>query len=104
MGDIFTIHFHKPQKVSRVIIQTGLNERPRDIIDKGALFAGSAMHQCKLRMECSNELKLGDLIKGSIDTGNMEEKVNFKFKCLEIEVLRSQRQWVIIRNILVYVE
>ena len=54
-------------------------------------------------MECTNDIDLGTFKDGRIEVKDIASMVKFKIVCLQIQVLKEQTAWVIIREIAVFV-
>lgn len=100
-----TLLFEKPQQISRIIVATGDPNTKGDSLLKSSLSVAvseTSKSPSDLR-ECGEFKKLADLVDGDVDTKalGLENKIPSHVICLQIKVMKSQRTWVIFRNITV---
>ena len=102
-GDTFIVVFDVPQFIDRVIIDSGSESHPSDILENARLKASLTVIKTPARMECTNDIDLGTFKDGRIEVKDISSMVKFKIVCLQIQVLKEQTAWVIIREIAVFV-
>lgn len=101
-GDIFVVVFDEPQTVDRVIVDTGSENHPTDILASATLLASLTVLKNAERFDCTNDIPLGDFQDGRVEVKEVSEKVKFKIVCLQIKVTKQQSTWAIIREIAVF--
>ena len=103
IGDTFTVVFHEPQQIVRVVVLTGSEGHPNDRIEYARLDACLTLLKMDTELKCTNDILLGYFDNGKIDVGDLIKKINFKVMCLRITITKSQAAWVIIKEIAVFV-
>ncbi|XP_052802067.1 alpha-1,3-mannosyl-glycoprotein 4-beta-N-acetylglucosaminyltransferase C-like [Mya arenaria] len=106
INDTFTIVFETPQRMSRVVIETGNKDHARDNLQNGCLEFSSHYSDTGENLNCDNFKKLDDFEGGHlfIDSDKMNSVVhNASVNCLRIRVLESQNEWLIISEIAVFI-
>lgn len=101
VGNYFLIAFHKPVSLSRVLVQTGLEGK--DLLNSADVEVGNEVLKTKDGVGCSGGRILGSLHKGQFEQLNLQQTLTNPVLCLRIRVTASQSNWVIIRNIQVWV-
>ncbi|XP_066559788.1 alpha-1,3-mannosyl-glycoprotein 4-beta-N-acetylglucosaminyltransferase C [Amia ocellicauda] len=99
VGDYFTLVLHKPAVLTRVLIDTGTEDRKKDVLISARVEVGKDPATVKNKVECSIYVKLGDLVNGQFVKTNIEQNMHSAFSCLRIVVTESQKEWVIIQRI-----
>lgn len=100
VGNFFLVAFEKPVSLSRVVIQTG--QDGMDILQSAEVELGETVVRTTNRVECTEIHRLGVLNKGCFELQNIQQTVNRSVSCLNIRVTASQSNWVIIKNIQVW--
>ncbi|XP_018597515.1 alpha-1,3-mannosyl-glycoprotein 4-beta-N-acetylglucosaminyltransferase C-like isoform X2 [Scleropages formosus] len=98
-GSHFTVIFHTPAIVTRISVQTGLQDR-KDILTSAEVEVGRSPVHTERGPTCSQYAKLGPLVDGQFDRKDIEGDA--AVSCLRILVTKSQEQWVIIRSVNVW--
>ncbi|EDV20197.1 uncharacterized protein TRIADDRAFT_61341 [Trichoplax adhaerens] len=102
-GHNMVIYFDAAINLTRVVIATGDPSRPNDIFGDASVQVSHSRND-KLKT-CTNWITIGKFDKhGLMDVkyNLLREHVKVKIKCLRIYVNKSQRNWVIIREIAVW--
>ncbi|KAK7089551.1 hypothetical protein V1264_024607 [Littorina saxatilis] len=102
-GDTFILVFDFPQRLDRVVIDTGSESHPNDILESASLKASLTLIKNPARVECTNDIDLGVFAGGRIEVKGMADAIKFKVVCLQVEVWKNQDAWAIIREIAVFV-
>ena len=95
-GDYFRIVFDKWQFVKRIIVNSGIKFSPEDRkydADLETSAIGNATDNCDDFKEA------GFFINGTIDVNNSYKT---HVRCVQIRLLKSQKNWVIIREIVIF--
>lgn len=103
--DWFTIVFDYPQRVEKIIVETGSREHPLDKILHGKLQGSLSLVKIdKSVPKCTNNIILGHFKDGFINVGNLTSVVGpFKIHCVSILLTANQDWWIIIKEIAVFV-
>ncbi|KAK7475612.1 hypothetical protein BaRGS_00033161 [Batillaria attramentaria] len=102
VGDTFVLVFEEPKSIERVVIETGSESHPEDILQHGKLLASLTLLRNTGRLDCTNDIDLGDFSEGRLDVKDVRSIVKFKVMCLQIKVTREQTPWLLIREIAVF--
>ncbi|XP_069131776.1 alpha-1,3-mannosyl-glycoprotein 4-beta-N-acetylglucosaminyltransferase C-like [Argopecten irradians] len=97
-GDNFRLRFNTTVNISRVVIVTGSDVGNKDRLISGYLRVGSS------NPPCATLIRRGVFVRGYVDT--IEQGINDfppDINCLSIDVTRQQRQWLVLRDIKVFV-
>lgn len=100
VGNFFLVAFEKPVSLSRIVIQTG--QDGMDILHSADVELGETVVKTSNGVECTEIHSLGVLNNGNFEIQNINQTVNRSVSCLKIRVTASQSNWVIIRNIQVW--
>lgn len=102
--DHFTLIFHKPQNISRILIISGdENERKDKFINTALDFAQyNASVANSVNSSCSEFKTMTDLVDGDLDTRAMGTVIPPNIKCLRIRVKKKVKTWIVIRDIRVF--
>ncbi|MCJ8741405.1 hypothetical protein PDJAM_G00070280 [Pangasius djambal] len=100
VGNFFLVAFEKPDFLSSIVIQTG--QDGVDILQSADVELGETVVKTTNGVECTEIHKLGVLNKGYFELHNIHQTVNRSVLCLKISVTASQSNWMIIRNIQVW--
>jgi alpha-1,3-mannosylglycoprotein beta-1,4-N-acetylglucosaminyltransferase C len=98
----FKIIFEKYWNISRIVISTGDERTKKDILVSGVLKIG-ALNEKQPGKSCLDLRQIGKFIEGEFDS--LIQGLHFpniNIKCLQIEVTRKQKQWLIIRDIAIF--
>lgn len=100
VGNFFLVAFEKPVIPSRIVIQTGL--KGNDILQSADVELGEKVVETTDGVKCTEIHNLGVLNKGYFEFQNIHQTVNRSVSCLNIRVAASQPNWVIIKDIQVW--
>lgn len=103
-GDFFNVIFERPQALERVVIETGSESHPTDILQHAVLKASLTLAKDGDRLACTNDIELGEFRQGRIEVSSLQDKVKFKVMCLQVVVTANQEPWAIIREVAVFVQ
>lgn len=92
----FQVAFHKPELVSRVRIQTGLDGK--DVLASAVVEIGRTLVKTESKTECSGLETLGSLQQGQFDKSDIEKLVNTNVSCVQVRVTAEQSDWMVIKN------
>lgn len=98
-GDFFTVVFTGPTKLRRIKVVTGMEERPSDVLQHGALEVGQKVVQTKQGRLCSSFVTLAEFKGGSVDVDDVHRKVGFDVECVRLVVSACQKEWLIIKTV-----
>lgn len=98
--EYYKVHFKKPQKVRRIVVISGMDSHPNDILKNAVLEISHKLNQTK---QCTDFEPLGSFKNGVIDINNLTQfSSSHGIHCFQIKLLRRQAAWVIIREIAVF--
>lgn len=106
-NDTYLLMFERPQILTEVIAETGSKDTPNDIIRDGVVEASSTFSGSEQIPSCKNFQILGQFVNGRavIDKPVLQSKLGeTKTKCLQIRLTKSQNEWVILREIAVFIQ
>jgi alpha-1,3-mannosylglycoprotein beta-1,4-N-acetylglucosaminyltransferase C len=86
-------------KINKIKIITGSDDRQNDILHRGALEVGEKLVGTKKGKQCTSYITLGEFKNGHIEVQNVDHKIAFDIECVRIVVTASQKEWLIIRSI-----
>lgn len=96
--DYIQIHFNSPVQLKRIVINTGSNFAPRDILVKGALevsYENSNDKSYKQEAYCSNFLHISNF-EIMLDLGLTSRR---SINCLRFRVREEQPAWLFVREV-----
>ncbi|KAH3888268.1 alpha-1,3-mannosyl-glycoprotein 4-beta-N-acetylglucosaminyltransferase C-like [Dreissena polymorpha] len=102
-----TILFNVSQALLRVLVLTGSRDHPRDIIYNGVVEGSVSFVGTGNNRECKGTIQLGVFKDGQASIEKEEIQQAFggvQIKCLQIRLTREQVEWVIVREIAVFVD
>ncbi|XP_062871164.1 alpha-1,3-mannosyl-glycoprotein 4-beta-N-acetylglucosaminyltransferase C [Trichomycterus rosablanca] len=99
-GNFFLVVFRRPVLLSRILIQTGLEQK--DVLDSADVELGETVVKTGREVKCTRNLSVGSLQNGQLEVQNVPQILNRSVSCLNIRVTAGQENWVIIRNIQVW--
>lgn len=102
VGNFFLVAFEKPVSLSRIVIQTG--QDGVDILQSADVELGETAVKTNNRPECTEYHNIGVLNQGCFELQDIHQTVNRLVSCLKITVTASQSNWVVIRNIQVWLK
>ncbi|XP_072419358.1 alpha-1,3-mannosyl-glycoprotein 4-beta-N-acetylglucosaminyltransferase C-like [Chiloscyllium punctatum] len=103
-GDYFSIVFMKPMNVTRIHVVTGSEDRHNDILHSGILEVGKNPKIMQKGKDCSDYVKLNEFQKGLFDKKDINTIIDFSVDCVRISITNSQKDWLIIRSISIWVK
>ncbi|ELT89847.1 hypothetical protein CAPTEDRAFT_116124 [Capitella teleta] len=104
-NDSIYVIFEKDEDLDRVIIETGNDKHPRDVLENGWLEASSrviSMDTDAKTASCENLHRIADFHDARVEVENLGNVLAEKTRCLRIVVGQSQTSWVIFNQIAVY--
>ncbi|XP_007240600.3 alpha-1,3-mannosyl-glycoprotein 4-beta-N-acetylglucosaminyltransferase C [Astyanax mexicanus] len=101
-GNYFLIAFHRPVVPSRILIQTGLDGK--DLLKSADVVVGEIVLKTGSGVECTKNHSMGSLKEGQFEQLNVQETLKQPVLCLKITVTDKQEDWVIVRNIQVWID
>ncbi|XP_072038293.1 LOW QUALITY PROTEIN: alpha-1,6-mannosyl-glycoprotein 4-beta-N-acetylglucosaminyltransferase-like [Amphiura filiformis] len=105
-GDYLLIVFDQPVRLKRVLVDTGSDAHPQDILQAGVLEVSRKIlpsSPTKGTPVCTEYEKLGKFTeKGQIDVDDLEKTLGYDVVCLRITMIRSQVQWLVVQEIAVW--
>ncbi|XP_019630460.1 PREDICTED: alpha-1,3-mannosyl-glycoprotein 4-beta-N-acetylglucosaminyltransferase C-like [Branchiostoma belcheri] len=107
VGQVFVVLFEKPARLSRIVIETGSEEHPKDILEKGTLEVSPrllSVNEQDNTPNCADYVKLGNVENGRFEvaTQGTEGLGSVEVKCLKVTVTGEQKMWVLAREIAVW--
>lgn len=101
-NDYFKVVFKTPQVIQRIVVKSGLDRFPKDKLYTAVLEVSSRTDKTN---DCTEYNIIGNFVNGTVDVQNFTKRSNTnKTKCIQIRVLRSQKFWVIIPEISVFLK
>ncbi|XP_060749939.1 alpha-1,3-mannosyl-glycoprotein 4-beta-N-acetylglucosaminyltransferase C [Tachysurus vachellii] len=102
IGQVFLVTFENPVILSRIVIQTGKDGN--DVLQSAVVELCKTFPVTTSGAQCTENHNLGALKDGQFDLQNVHQVVNRSVSYLNIRVTASQSNWVIIRNIQVWLK
>lgn len=99
-GNVFVVAFRMPVHLSRIRIQTGLEQK--DLLHSAEVMLGERVEWAGHEVRCTRGHSVGALRAGQLEVQNVPQILNRSVSCLNIQVTDDQQNWVIIRNIQVW--
>lgn len=106
-GDTFTLVFESPQEVSRITVQTGTKDHESDFVHEGVLEASASVKTGDSVSQCEEPVVLSHFQSGEVNVTQSDIALKMglvKMKCLQVRITATQNEWVIIREIAVFVK
>ena len=107
-GDFVMVVFDEPQPVDKVLVNTGDTAHPRDKLKEGAIEASHKLlnhNKNTGTVTCANFRSLGKFVNGELEVENVKQKLGNKtVQCLRVVVQQTQTDWIIFRQIAVFLE
>lgn len=102
-GDTFTVMFSKPERIRRVVIETGDDEHPRDRLKRGRLEVSQSVygqeHSKKSELACSHYKVVKEFENGRVDAQIDDTS---SLKCVRIYATGRQDTWLLVKEIAVW--
>ncbi len=104
-GDAFYIIFESDEKLKRVVVETGHEKHPDDIIRNGILEASpKVLKMDGYKVTCADWRTIGDFQQGRVDADHLDKKLGGRStRCLKITITQGQSEWVLIHQVAVFV-
>lgn len=105
-NDTLHILFDKPQKLKRIVVLTGSRGHPNDILENARMEACLTVKLINAnQIECFNTVSLGVFLNGTLAVDDVQKIIpNYQVICLKIIVNKSQRYWLIVKEIAVFID
>jgi alpha-1,3-mannosylglycoprotein beta-1,4-N-acetylglucosaminyltransferase C len=104
-NDTFSLFFESAQMIDKLVIVSGSNSHPKDIIHYGILEAGVSTSSNGDKLDCEGLITLGQFQNGtlSIDSQTIRSKLGLvTIRCLQIRFTSAQLEWVVIKEIAIF--
>lgn len=102
-GQWFMIDFEEPQFLSRIVVETGSDSHPQDILQSGDLEVGGLTLPGKEgSVKCKDLQTVGSFTMGVVDISDLDDIKQFRVKCVVVRVTEDQIQWLLIREIAIW--
>lgn len=101
----FTLVFNSTQRLQKVFVRTGSTSHPADKANHAVLEASEAAKDAPT--ECGEFYQIANFENGDVTVDKdviMTSLGNISVKCLQIRFLKGQMEWLVIREIAVFVE
>jgi hypothetical protein len=93
-GDYFRIKFESPQMISRIIIVSGLEKFPKDMLYHAVVETSS-------KLNCSDYEYKGKFINGTADISNVTNKANKTLTyCIQIRIVENN-PWTVMLSVVI---
>uniref|UniRef100_K7GIM8 Alpha-1,3-mannosyl-glycoprotein 4-beta-N-acetylglucosaminyltransferase C n=1 Tax=Pelodiscus sinensis TaxID=13735 RepID=K7GIM8_PELSI len=103
-GSTFTIVFETPIILQKIHIYTGSAEYKQDILYSGYLELGKVKIKENDSATCRIFRRAGDFCNGKFELDNFDQVMEEQIHCLRIQVTVTQKEWLIIRKINIWVK
>ncbi|CAM4567615.1 alpha-1,3-mannosyl-glycoprotein 4-beta-N-acetylglucosaminyltransferase C-like [Lepidochelys kempii] len=103
-GSSFTIVFETPIILQKLQIYTGSAEYNRDILYSGYVELGTVKIKENDNATCKIFRRAGDFRNGKFELDNFGQVMEEQIHCLRIQVTVTQKEWLIIRKINIWVK
>ena len=107
MGDSISIVFEQPQRVTQVVIETGNNQHPVDILHHGTVELSHTLikqDERAGRAVCGDPVVIGHVQQGRCNVENVTSVFTPTARCLIVTVSGNQDNWILFDQIGVFVE
>jgi len=102
-GDSLHVIFDIAQNLSRIIVQTGHSDHPKDILHSGHLSVSpSVMSLKKDIVSCDSPKSVAVFHDGAAVGDHLETVLSFLVKCIQVTVDVNHDHWVVFANVAVY--
>ncbi|XP_060066271.1 alpha-1,3-mannosyl-glycoprotein 4-beta-N-acetylglucosaminyltransferase C-like [Ylistrum balloti] len=95
-GDYFRLIFEGHQNISRLFIDSGEATKQSDMLHHARLLVSNS------EIPCQNLVHITDFVDGDVDTRKSNISLPENIDCIVIEITANQSDWVIIREIAVF--
>ena len=105
-GDTFFVIFDQDERLKRVVIETGNDKHPRDILKSAILEVSPKLLRFQDgKVTCADWRQLGQFKNGRLDVEDLDTKLGGRTsKCLKVTITGDQDTWVVIQQVAVFVE
>jgi len=102
-GDSMHVVFDAAQNLSRVVVQTGNTDHPKDILHSGQLLVSPTVMSIREGVEtCGSTKSVASFKNGVAIAEHLETVVSFHVRCLKVSVDVDHDHWVLFANIAVF--
>lgn len=104
-NDTYLIVFESPHVLSKVVVETGSKDHPGDRILNGVLEASVSISGTVEKPVCDDFIVVGHFEGGRMFANEKDLRSTLglvKTRCLQIRLTKSQMEWVIIKEIAVF--
>ena len=107
MGDSISIVFEQPQTITQVVVETGNEQHPVDVLHGGTVELSRTLIKLDERAGravCGDPRVIGHLQNGRCNIQNVTTLFKTTAKCLLVTVTANQDNWIVFDQIGVFVE
>lgn len=101
-GNSFVLVFKQPVRLFRIQIQTGSDQHPEDYLQAGLVELGALKNSDGFN--CATYTTIGVFQRGYFDRQNLENSTATAPECMRIMVTANQQEWLVIRNIRIWIK
>ena len=106
-GDDITVRFDSPQRVKRIVVETGNGAHPKDILHSGILETSPRFLRYMKRgnvsaVLCADWKTVAKFEEGKADTGELSTW-NKPVHCMRVTQTEQQESWVVYQQIAVFI-
>jgi len=102
-GDSLHIVFDIAQNLSRIVVQTGDADHPKDFLHSGHVFVSPAVTKVKEGvMACDSVMAVASFQSGVAIAERLETVLSFRVRCLKVTVEVDHNHWVLFANVAVF--
>ncbi|CAH1256767.1 MGAT4C [Branchiostoma lanceolatum] len=107
-GQAFFVVFENSTRLSRIVIETGSEEHPKDVLEKGTLEASPRLLSVNQTGDntpnCADYAQIGTFENGRLEvaTTSREGVGSLEVKCLKVTLTEDQKMWILVREIAVW--
>jgi len=103
-GDSLLVVFDVAQNLSHVIIRTGNNDYPGDILHSGHVYVSPTVLRHKEKIvSCESTKSIASFQNGIAFANELESVLSFHVQCLKVSIEQPQDHWVLFANVAVFV-
>lgn len=89
----------------RIVVATGNEKNPKDILEDGSVLIGSNVTRIDLKSgtaNCENLQKVASFKEGQATADNWQHEASFAVRCIQIRVDSSQQHWAVFSRIAIF--
>ena len=102
-GDSIHVIFDVAQNLSRIVVQTGNTDHPKDILHFGHVLVSATVMRIREGIEmCGSTKSVASFNNGVAIAEHLETVVSFRVRCLKVTVEMNHDHWVLFANIAVF--